>query len=185
MNRPSRVRPQYWAEPKKAKVSGRRLPRRCRERVANRPNSTNRVLSKRGGRPKPASRALRACHLKTRWYRSRLYVGESNAKWRIVDGQCFELHPPRQRKVKCSAVQINEVILAPGNGPFFSGDQAAIRTGATQEGFIYVGELLTSIRVPASSLSVGLLAGATVVGGDLMGARWADPNYDVSAVQYC
>ncbi|WP_245457342.1 MULTISPECIES: hypothetical protein [unclassified Mesorhizobium] len=65
-------------------------------------------------------------------------------------------------------MQIKDVRLAPGNGGFFCGDQAAVRTGATGDGFIYLGELttpgFTSIRVPASSRRVGLLlAGATVV----------------------
>ncbi len=32
-------------------------------------------------------------HLKKRWYSSRLYVGESNAEWRIHDWQWFEPRP--------------------------------------------------------------------------------------------
>ncbi|TIW75314.1 MAG: methylaspartate ammonia-lyase, partial [Mesorhizobium sp.] len=54
-------------------------------------------------------------------------------------------------------MQIKDVLLAPGNGAFFYDDQAAIRSGATQDGFIYVGTPTTPgfdrIRIPASSLS--------------------------------
>ncbi|MEI9414035.1 methylaspartate ammonia-lyase [Mesorhizobium sp. Cs1321R2N1] len=85
-------------------------------------------------------------------------------------------------------MQIKEVLLAPGNGAFFYDDQAAIRAGAVQDGFVYVGKPLTpglaSIRVPASSLSVGLvLADDIVVWGDMMsvqysGAGGRDPLFD-------
>jgi methylaspartate ammonia-lyase len=86
-------------------------------------------------------------------------------------------------------VQIKDVLLTPGSGAFFYDDQAAIKAGASQDGFIYLGEPLTpgfnSIRVPASSLSVGLvLADDTVVWGDMMsvqysGAGGRDPLFDV------
>ncbi|MER9171621.1 methylaspartate ammonia-lyase [Mesorhizobium australicum] len=85
-------------------------------------------------------------------------------------------------------MQIKDVLLAPGSGAFFYDDQAAIRAGASQDGFVYLGEPLTpgfnSIRVPASSLSIGLvLADDTVVWGDMMsvqysGAGGRDPLFD-------
>ncbi|MFC3320615.1 methylaspartate ammonia-lyase [Mesorhizobium cantuariense] len=89
-------------------------------------------------------------------------------------------------------MQIKDVLLAPGNGAFFYDDQAAIRSGATQDGFIYVGEPttpgFTSLRVPASSLSVGLvLTDDTVVWGDMMnvqysGAGGRDPLFDTNQI---
>nr|WP_274609413.1 hypothetical protein [Mesorhizobium sp. L-2-11] len=36
-------------------------------------------------------------------------------------------------------MQIKDVLLAPGNGPFFYDDQKPIRSGAIQDGFVYVG----------------------------------------------
>lgn len=87
-------------------------------------------------------------------------------------------------------LQIKDVLLAPGNGAFFYDDQAAIRSGATQDGFIYVGEPttpgFTSLRVSASSLSIGLvLADDTVVWGDMMGVQYSgaggrDPLFETS-----
>ncbi|ARP68103.1 MULTISPECIES: methylaspartate ammonia-lyase [Mesorhizobium] len=89
-------------------------------------------------------------------------------------------------------MQIKDVVLAPGNGAFFYDDQAAIRSGAVQDGFIYVGVPTTpgfkSIRIPASSLSVGLvLADDTVVWGDMMnvqysGAGGRDPLFDPNQI---
>ncbi|MER9927199.1 methylaspartate ammonia-lyase [Mesorhizobium sp. M0048] len=89
-------------------------------------------------------------------------------------------------------MQIKDVLLAPGSGAFFYDDQAAIRAGASQDGFTYVGEPLTpgftSIRVPASSLSMGLvLADDTVVWGDMMsvqysGAGGRDPLFDTKQI---
>ncbi|MES0063500.1 methylaspartate ammonia-lyase [Mesorhizobium sp. M0041] len=89
-------------------------------------------------------------------------------------------------------MQIKDVLLAPGNGAFFYDDQAAIRSGATQDGFRYVGEPVTpgftSIRVPASSLSIGLvLTDETVVWGDMMnvqysGAGGRDPLFDANQI---
>lgn len=88
--------------------------------------------------------------------------------------------------------QIKDVLLAPGNGAFFYDDQAAIRSGATQDGFIYVGEPTTpgfnSIRIPASSLSIGLvLADEAVVWGDMMnvqysGAAGRDPVFETAQI---
>ncbi|MER9191582.1 methylaspartate ammonia-lyase [Mesorhizobium australicum] len=89
-------------------------------------------------------------------------------------------------------MQIKDVLLAPGSGAFFYDDQAAIRAGASQDGFIYLGEPLTpgftSIRVPASSLSIGLvLVDDTVVWGDMMsvqysGAGGRDPLFDIKQI---
>ncbi|RWK47231.1 MAG: methylaspartate ammonia-lyase [Mesorhizobium sp.] len=89
-------------------------------------------------------------------------------------------------------MQIKDVLLAPGNGAFFYDDQAAIRAGATQDGFVYVGHPITagfnSIRIPASSLSVGLvLTDNTVVWGDMMnvqysGAGGRDPLFDTDQI---
>ncbi|MDX8462456.1 methylaspartate ammonia-lyase [Mesorhizobium humile] len=89
-------------------------------------------------------------------------------------------------------MQIRDVLLAPGNGAFFYDDQAAIRAGASQDGFVYVGEPVTpdfqSIRVPASSLSIGLiLTDETVVWGDMMnvqysGAGGRDPVFETAQI---
>ncbi|MER8473170.1 methylaspartate ammonia-lyase [Mesorhizobium sp. M1328] len=89
-------------------------------------------------------------------------------------------------------MQIKDVLLAPGNGAFFYDDQAAIRSGATQDGFIYVGEPTTpgfnSIRMPASSLSVGLvLTDGTVVWGDMMNVQYSgtggrDPLFETAQI---
>ncbi|RAZ73044.1 methylaspartate ammonia-lyase [Mesorhizobium atlanticum] len=89
-------------------------------------------------------------------------------------------------------MQIKDVVLAPGNGAFFYDDQEAIRSGATQDGFIYVGATRTpgfkSIRIPASSLSIGLvLTDETVVWGDMMnvqysGAGGRDPLFDTNQI---
>ncbi|PBB30516.1 methylaspartate ammonia-lyase [Mesorhizobium sp. WSM3868] len=75
-------------------------------------------------------------------------------------------------------MQIKDVLLAPGHGAFFYDDQAAIRSGATQDGFIYAGKPITpgftSIRIQAASLSVGLvLADDTVVWGDMMSVQYS------------
>ncbi|MER8912078.1 methylaspartate ammonia-lyase [Mesorhizobium sp. M0854] len=89
-------------------------------------------------------------------------------------------------------MQIKDVLLAPGNGAFFYDDQEAIRSGAIQDGFIYIGAPTTpgfeSIRIPASSLSVGLvLTDDTVVWGDMMnvqysGAGGRDPLFDTNQI---
>ncbi|MER8492673.1 methylaspartate ammonia-lyase [Mesorhizobium australicum] len=89
-------------------------------------------------------------------------------------------------------MQIKDVLLAPGNGAFFYDDQAAIRSGAIQDGFIYVGEPITagfkSIRIPASSLSVGLvLTDDTVVWGDMMNVQYSgtggrDPLFETAQI---
>ncbi|MER8448058.1 methylaspartate ammonia-lyase [Mesorhizobium sp. M1066] len=89
-------------------------------------------------------------------------------------------------------MQIKDVLLAPGNGAFFYDDQVAVRAGVPQDGFIYVGEPVTpgfkAIRVPASSLSVGLvLTDDTAVWGDMMsvqysGAGGRDPLFDADRI---
>ncbi|MER8996026.1 methylaspartate ammonia-lyase [Mesorhizobium sp. M0678] len=89
-------------------------------------------------------------------------------------------------------MQIKDILLAPGNGAFFYDDQDAIRSGAIQDGFIYVGAPktpgFTVVRVPASSLSVGLvLADDKVVWGDMMsvqysGAGGRDPLFDIKEI---
>ncbi|PZV34487.1 methylaspartate ammonia-lyase [Mesorhizobium kowhaii] len=89
-------------------------------------------------------------------------------------------------------MQIKDVLLAPGNGAFFYDDQAAIRSGAIQDGFIYVGEPITpgftSLRLPASSLSVGLvLADDIIVWGDMMGVQYSgaggrDPLFETAQI---
>ncbi|TIL30515.1 methylaspartate ammonia-lyase [Mesorhizobium sp.] len=89
-------------------------------------------------------------------------------------------------------MQIKDILLAPGNGAFFYDDQEAIRSGATQDGFIYIGAPttpgFTSIRLPASSLSIGLvLADDTVVWGDMMnvqysGAGGRDPLFSTNQI---
>lgn len=81
-------------------------------------------------------------------------------------------------QIEQNEVQITDVLLAPGNGAFFYDDQEAIRSGATQDGFIYVGAPTTpgfdSIRIPASSLSVGLvLSDDSVVWGDMMNVQYS------------
>ncbi|UVO30433.1 methylaspartate ammonia-lyase [Bradyrhizobium arachidis] len=88
---------------------------------------------------------------------------------------------------------IKDVILAPGNGSFFYDDQAAIRAGQAQDGFLYVGTPLTagftSIRMPAHSLSIGLvLSDNMVVWGDMMsvqysGAGGRDPVFQVEVIE--
>lgn len=85
-------------------------------------------------------------------------------------------------------MKIKDIVLAPGTGAFFYDDQAAIRAGAKQDGFLYIGKPLTagmaSIRTPATSVSIGLvLADDTVVWGDMMsvqysGAGGRDPLFD-------
>ncbi|TIS39159.1 methylaspartate ammonia-lyase [Mesorhizobium sp.] len=87
-------------------------------------------------------------------------------------------------------MQIKDILLAPGSGAFFYDDQAAIRAGAIQDRFIYLGEPITpeftAIRVPAASLSIGLvLTDDTVVWGDMMGVQYSgaggrDPLFETS-----
>ncbi|MBH5392168.1 methylaspartate ammonia-lyase [Bradyrhizobium sp. CNPSo 4019] len=88
---------------------------------------------------------------------------------------------------------MKDVVLAPGNGSFFYDDQAAIRAGAAHDGFLYVGAPLTpgftSIRMPARSLSIGIvLSDDVIVWGDMMsvqysGAGGRDPVFQIEAVE--
>ncbi|KUM24100.1 3-methylaspartate ammonia-lyase [Mesorhizobium loti] len=89
-------------------------------------------------------------------------------------------------------MQIKDILFAPADGAFFYDDQAAIKLGAHQDGFVYVGEPITpgftSIRVPASSLSIGLvLTDDVVVWGDMMGVQYSgaggrDPLFDTTQI---
>jgi len=88
---------------------------------------------------------------------------------------------------------ITNVILAPGNGSFFYDDQAAIRAGAAQEGFRYLGAPttpgFTTIRMPSRSLSIGLvMSDDMVVWGDMMnvqysGAGGRDPVFQLDTIE--
>ncbi|NLS75313.1 methylaspartate ammonia-lyase [Bradyrhizobium brasilense] len=88
---------------------------------------------------------------------------------------------------------IKDVILAPGNGSFFYDDQAAIRAGAAQDGFRYLGAPLTqgfaTIRMPSRSLSIGLvMSDDMIVWGDMMnvqysGAGGRDPVFQVDKIE--
>lgn len=89
-------------------------------------------------------------------------------------------------------VLIKDVLLTPGNGAFFYDDQAAIRAGAGQDGFNYVGKPLSpgfrTIRIPAACVSVGLiLEDDTVVWGDMMGVQYSgaggrDPLFETASI---
>ncbi|ANW03084.1 methylaspartate ammonia-lyase [Bradyrhizobium icense] len=88
---------------------------------------------------------------------------------------------------------IKDVILAAGNGSFFYDDQAAIRAGAAQDGFRYLGAPLTpgftTIRMPSRSLSIGLvMSDDMIVWGDMMnvqysGAGGRDPVFRVDTIE--
>jgi len=85
--------------------------------------------------------------------------------------------------------KIVEVLYAPGLGAFFYDDQAAIRGGAENDGFLYRGAASTTgfdaIRMPARSLGLGLvLSDGAVVWGDMMSVQYAggsgrDPVFDI------
>lgn len=97
-----------------------------------------------------------------------------------------------ERAMRTSAT-VKDIVLAPGNGSFFYDDQAAIRAGASHDGFLYIGAPLTpgftSIRMPARSLGIGLvLSDNVVVWGDMMsvqysGAGGRDPVFEVDAIE--
>jgi len=77
-----------------------------------------------------------------------------------------------------NSMKIENILLAPGDGAFFYDDQAAIKRGAQQDGERYVGQPathgFTSIRMPASTLSIGLvLDGGFVAWGDMMSVQYA------------
>lgn len=84
--------------------------------------------------------------------------------------------------------QIQDIILAPAMGAFFYDDQAAIRSGASHDGFDYTGSPQTPgfdrVRQPSTALSIGLvLDDAPVAWGDMVsvqysGAAGRDPLFD-------
>jgi methylaspartate ammonia-lyase len=86
-------------------------------------------------------------------------------------------------------IKIEDVIYAPGMGAFFYDDQAAIRGGALQDGFVYGGPPMTPgfkrVRESAKSLGIGLrLSNGSLVWGDAMsvqysGAAGRDPMFAV------
>lgn len=90
-------------------------------------------------------------------------------------------------------LEIRDVILAHGVGGFFYDDQAAIAAGPAADGFCYVGppqtQGFTAIRMPSSSVSIGLvLSDDEVVWGDMMGVQYSgvagrDPLFDVGVVE--
>jgi len=89
-------------------------------------------------------------------------------------------------------LKIKDILLARGTGAFFYDDQVAIVAGARQDGFGYADAPLTSgfpaIRVPAASLSIGLvLPDGAVVWGDMMGVQYSgaagrDPLFDTKQI---
>lgn len=88
---------------------------------------------------------------------------------------------------------IRDVLLADGFGAFYYDDQAAIAAGAQRDGLVYRGSPLTagfsSVRMPARSLSVGLvLEDGTVCWGDMMtvqysGAGGREPVFEPQAAR--
>src|SRR3569623_971842 len=89
-------------------------------------------------------------------------------------------------------MKIRDVLLAPGNGAVFYDDQAAVMAGAGHDGFRYVGATVTpgftAIRLPAASLSIGLVFDDdTIDRGDMMavqysGAGGRDPLFAVDDI---
>jgi methylaspartate ammonia-lyase len=90
-------------------------------------------------------------------------------------------------------LQIDDILFAPGLGAFFYDDQAAIRAGAANDGFVYLGEPhtpgFTRVREPAQSLGIGLtLSDGETVWGDMMsvqysGAGGRDPLFTSAAAE--
>jgi methylaspartate ammonia-lyase len=75
-------------------------------------------------------------------------------------------------------MRITRVVLVPVRGGFFTDDQAAIRAGASHDGFTYTGGPVTTgftaIREPAEALSVLLeLDDGQVAHGDCAGVQYA------------
>lgn len=75
-------------------------------------------------------------------------------------------------------MRISDVILAPGMGGFFYDDQMAIRQGAEQNGFTYLGTPVTSgfssIRIPSASMGIGLVLGdGSVAWGDMVSVQYS------------
>jgi hypothetical protein len=85
---------------------------------------------------------------------------------------------PEHRHRKASHMKVIDVIFAHGQGAFFYDDQAAIRNGAKSDGFLYEGSPVTegfwSIRIPAESLSIGLvLSDGSIAWGDMMSVQYS------------
>jgi methylaspartate ammonia-lyase len=75
-------------------------------------------------------------------------------------------------------MKVIDVVFAHGQGAFFYDDQAAIRNGAKSDGFLYEGRPVTegfwSIRIPAESLSIGLvLSDGSIAWGDMMSVQYS------------
>ena len=73
---------------------------------------------------------------------------------------------------------ITDILTAPSLGAFYYDDQLAIRGGAQQDGFDYVGEPVTPgfarIRMPAQALGVGLvLDDGCIAWGDMMTVQYS------------
>jgi methylaspartate ammonia-lyase len=73
---------------------------------------------------------------------------------------------------------ITDIVTAPTLGAYFYDDQRAIRAGARQDGFDYVGEPVTPgfarIRVPGQALGVGLVLDDSIVAwGDMMTVQYS------------
>lgn len=87
---------------------------------------------------------------------------------------------------------VSDVLLVPTHGAFFYDDQLAIREGVDGDGFTYKGSPRTpgfsSIRMPAESLSIGLiLSDGVIVWGDMMSVQYAgaggrDPVFKTGAI---
>jgi methylaspartate ammonia-lyase len=99
----------------------------------------------------------------------------------------------RFRQPGSSSMRVVDVLFSTGFGGYYYDDQAAIRAGATQDGFLYRGTPLTAgfrqVRQPAESLSVGLcLEDGAVAWGDMMtvqysGAAGRDPLFSPDAAR--
>jgi methylaspartate ammonia-lyase len=75
-------------------------------------------------------------------------------------------------------VRITRVVLVPVRGGFFTDDQAAIRAGASHDGFTYIGDPVTAgftaVREPAEALSVLLeLDDGQIAHGDCAAVQYA------------
>jgi methylaspartate ammonia-lyase len=75
-------------------------------------------------------------------------------------------------------MKIRDVLCAPGLGAYYYDDQAAIRAGASRDGFLYAGSPRTAgysrVRQPAECLSIGLrLEDGTVVWGDALTVQYS------------
>jgi methylaspartate ammonia-lyase len=90
-------------------------------------------------------------------------------------------------------MRVDALLCARGTGAFFYDDQAAIRSGVASDGFLYVGAPRTdgfpAIRMPAESLSVGLLLDdGQIAWGDMMSVQYSggsgrDPVFRAEAAE--